>query len=66
MPRRIYLFGGGATILGLAKFLTREIQSPVAVWEFGDDKEGMIYRDATPSCLLGPAIALSTLAWEKK
>ena len=66
IPRRTYLFGGGATVLGLAKYLTREIQSPVAIWKFGDDQEAVLYNDPTPSCLFGPAIALSALAWEKK
>jgi len=61
VPEQIYLLGGGATVKGLATQLTRTLQTNVEVWRFGDEPSG----DALPTCLLGPAIALSALAWEQ-
>lgn len=65
-PEKLYLFGGGATINGLAEYLTRQIAIDVKIWQFGADNVGYSAQAGLPSCLLGPAIALSALAWEPK
>lgn len=58
MPKSIVLFGGGATIPGVADQLEEALPIPVDVWRLRDETD-----ETTPSCLLGPAIALSALAW---
>ena len=59
-PEEIYLFGGGATVQGLASELSCSLETSFKVWQFGNEAAG----DPLPTCLLGPAIALSALAWE--
>jgi type IV pilus assembly protein PilM len=65
-PEKLYLFGGGATINGLAEYLTRQIAIDVKIWQFGAEGMDNSAQPGLPSCLFGPAIALSALAWEPK
>lgn len=64
-PERIYLFGGGATVGGIDLYLANKLKQEVRIWNL-DDSESTASAKAsqTPSCLLGPAIALSALKWE--
>lgn len=64
VPKQIYLFGGGATVKGMSAYLAPAFQTNVATWQFDSELAGQTADDTTPSCLLGPAIALSALAWE--
>jgi Tfp pilus assembly PilM family ATPase len=62
-PARVLLFGGGATIRNVAGLLSRKIGLDVGVWRFPHTSAD---RDVAPECppeMLGPAIALSSLAW---
>ncbi|MCG8450841.1 MAG: pilus assembly protein PilM [Pirellulales bacterium] len=63
-PKHVYLFGGGSTVKGLAAYLGQASQTNVVVWQFGNEPAGS-RENAAPTCLLGPAIALSALAWEQ-
>jgi len=60
LPRRLWLFGGGGTIRNIAPYLAAKIGLPVEPWQL-DDREAPA---AVPAVLLGPAAALSALAWE--
>lgn len=69
LPRRLWLFGGGATVRNVAKFLTQKIDLPVAVWDFpgaaGANRtdRGAVQKTHCPLAMFGPAMALSSLAW---
>ncbi len=65
VPKRLTLFGGGATINGLAAHLSPRLESRVQVWQFPDEHPDLAKQPSLPGCLFGPAIALSALAWEK-
>jgi len=64
LPQKMYVFGGGATVNGLAEYLTRQISLNVSIWQFGSGGVANSVQPNLPSCLFGPAIALSALAWE--
>ncbi len=66
LPKRLTLFGGGATINGLAAHLSQRLETPVQVWQFPSEHPDLAKQPSLPSCLFGPAIALSALAWEKR
>jgi Tfp pilus assembly PilM family ATPase len=62
-PEAVCLFGGGASLGGVADRLTAMVELPVHVWDLPTE----IAADATrlpPAHLLGPALAASALAWE--
>ena len=63
VPKKLYVFGGGATISGLAKHLTQRLRLPTKIWQFGEETIDDSDQMHVPSCLFGPAIALSALAW---
>jgi hypothetical protein len=65
VPQGVYLFGGGATMRGLAEHLTEKLELEHRVWQFGGSDATESRLDGVPTCLLGPAVALSALAWEK-
>jgi hypothetical protein len=59
----VYLFGGGASLAGLADRLAAMLDLPVAVWTL--PHENPANGDVLPPPhLLGPALAASALAWE--
>ena len=62
-PERIVLFGGGALVAGIAEHATQTFERQATVWSF-PYVDGAGEGDAPfPVPLLGPAIALSALAW---
>ena len=65
-PQKIHLFGGGAVINGLAEHVMHHLKIKTSVWRFDKNYPPAANRSAAPSCLFGPAIALSALAWEMK
>jgi len=65
LPHTLTLFGGGATINGIAELLSQRLETKVQVWRFSNEHPDLAKQPSLPSCLFGPAIALSALAWEK-
>ena len=60
-PKRMWMFGAGATIAELAPFLAEQLSFPCEVWSL--PRRGL---DASqPDALFGAAAALSALAWER-
>jgi Tfp pilus assembly PilM family ATPase len=64
-PRQMLLFGGGATVKGLATYLESQLPLTARVWRLAGARSSAKEPSVAPSCLLGPAVALSALAWEK-
>ena len=62
-PEKIWLFGGGATIRNVARYLNRELEIPVSPWGMPGET---LREDRSHLPMLGLAIALSTLAWEPR
>ena len=63
VPEKVVLFGGGAAIRNVAPFLASKVDMPIVPWSL----EGQLQtssRTCPPLPLLGPAVALSALAWE--
>lgn len=60
LPSRLCLFGGGATVRNIAPYLQEKIGLPVEPWRL----DGPGDRGAAETVLMGPAAALSALAWE--
>ena len=65
-PNVIYLFGGGATLGGVDLLLSHRLNRQVKVWQLNDDARVTATSKQAPICMLGPAIALSTLRWEAR
>ena len=65
VPQQMWLFGGGATIKDIGPWLARQTGLSVAAWSFGGQDFQSTSAGVSPLALLGPAIALSALAWEK-
>jgi Tfp pilus assembly PilM family ATPase len=63
-PQRICLFGGGATIRHVDRWLAVKMKLGVHVWEMPQAAPSSAAAEF-PLPLLGPAIALSSLAWMK-
>lgn len=66
VPQGVFLFGGGAAIRGIANLLTEKTALEHRLWQFGINQQTDNQVDAQWTHLLGPAIALSALAWEKQ
>ena len=64
VPHGVYLFGGGATVRGLAEHLTEKLEVEHRVWQFGGSDATESSQEGLQTCLFGPAVALSALAWE--
>lgn len=64
-PHRIYLFGGGATLGGIDKYLAGKLNREVRIWSLdGSSSPSVASLGAqAAACLFGPAIALSALKW---
>jgi Tfp pilus assembly PilM family ATPase len=63
VPVKIWLLGGGATVKNMAALLSARINVPVQTWHLsGGGAEGG--PDPVLPAMLGPAIALSALAFE--
>ncbi len=65
VPECIYLFGGGATIRGLDRRLAQRLSMEVQVWQMDQGVNVEASSNPAADCLFGPAVALSSLAWEK-
>lgn len=65
LPTKLYLFGGGATIKGIEDHFSSLLNTKTNVWQFGQQYCQSSGQTDLPSCLFGPAIALSALAWEQ-
>lgn len=63
-PQRIVLFGGGAAIRNIGPHLSAKMETDVAPWTL-DGNQNSVGRNHLPLPLLGSAVALSALAWEK-
>jgi Tfp pilus assembly PilM family ATPase len=63
MPEALYLFGGGAALSGVDRFLNAALDLPVKRWSLAAD-ETVDPELAPPACLLGTAAGLSAAAWE--
>jgi Tfp pilus assembly PilM family ATPase len=63
LPEKIWLFGGGATIRNVSAVLSDRIGVPVQTWDLPQAAGGATTGPLPPVQLLGPAIALSALAW---
>ncbi len=63
MPAQLWLFGGGATVQGIAPLLAEQVHLDVRCWDLGPH-----FRSDTagtgPVAMLGGAVAMSCLAWE--
>lgn len=65
LPKNLILFGGGATIRGIAPHLSHCLETQAQVWQFPSKHPDLAKQPSLPEGLFGPAIALSALAWEK-
>ncbi len=65
VPQGVYLFGGGATIRGLSEHLTEKLDLEHRVWQFDGFDSAETLQSSLHTCMFGPAVALSALAWEK-
>jgi Tfp pilus assembly PilM family ATPase len=63
IPEKIWVFGAGATVRNMAAFLAAQVGVPVQAWSLPAAGGGQWGRSAPPWELLGPAVALSSLAW---
>ncbi|MCG8450536.1 MAG: hypothetical protein MI725_13285 [Pirellulales bacterium] len=64
-PAGVYLLGGGAALTGIASYLTKKLELEHRLWQLGGKGGNECSSSGLPTCMLGPAIALSALAWEK-
>ena len=64
VPTGVFLFGGGSAMCGIDSLLSQRLELDHRVWHLPTDSESSSSLDQF-SNLLGPAIALSALAWEK-
>ena len=61
-PSRVVLFGGGEAVRNIGPFLTTKLELPVVPWSLPDVLPTSARLPPLP--VLGPAVALSALAWE--
>ncbi len=62
-PVRSWLFGGGATMKNADRFIEQAIGMRTQVWTLDGETEFRNPTGVVPIAMLGPAIALSALAW---
>ena len=62
LPKRLLLFGAGATVRNAAAFVAARLETPCDVWRLAnyESAEGQ----TTGEAVFGPATALSALAWK--
>lgn len=63
VPTTLYMFGGGASLVGVDRRLGEAIDLETRVWTLPAESAADV-DSLPPACLLGPAIGLSALAWE--
>lgn len=64
MPTQMWVFGGGAAVKGIAPWLRERVDLDVQCWHLGDPTYRSASAGEIPMAMLGPAVALSALAWE--
>jgi Tfp pilus assembly PilM family ATPase len=64
LPQHMWLFGGGAVVNGIAPWLRQRANLDVHYWDLGESSFSSPTAGQSPVAMLGPAIALSALAWE--
>ena len=64
-PKRIWLFGGGARIKNVSAYLSGSLGIPIDAWSFPMAEPASKSDANFPPVMLGPAIALSALAWTR-
>jgi Tfp pilus assembly PilM family ATPase len=64
IPQKIVLFGGGAAVRNIGPYLAEKLSLPVAPWSL-EGTATRLDRNQPPLPILGSAVALSALAWEK-
>ena len=64
IPKKIWLFGGGATINNVTSVLERQLEMSVEPWRLSRDQFVDRQKREPPLPLLATAMALSALAWE--
>jgi Tfp pilus assembly PilM family ATPase len=62
-PAKLLLLGGGAAVRNMAAYLSGKLELPVEMWRLGGPHSSDPSLLHTPIEMLGPAIALSSLAW---
>jgi Tfp pilus assembly PilM family ATPase len=62
-PKRLWLFGGGATVKNIAPYLAIKAGLEMDVWRMPGDPAGRRVEGGAPLELFGNAVALSALAW---
>jgi Tfp pilus assembly PilM family ATPase len=62
---RLVLFGGGASIKNVAPFLSDRLEMSVETWRPQDSGFQTGTQPHVPIELMGPAIALSSLGWDR-
>jgi Tfp pilus assembly PilM family ATPase len=65
-PRGIVLFGGGAMLGNIAPYVSEQLELDAAVWNYPHVEAEAAQSQLVPLPLLGPAVALSALAWESQ
>lgn len=63
-PQQLLLFGGGAVIRNLSDILSSKLKIPADVWSLAPKHSELRSVPAASLPLLGPAAALSALAWQ--
>ena len=63
-PAKVILFGGGAAVKNVSQFLFDKIDVPVETWHVPDNWSQSHSLPQLSIELMGPAIALSSLAWD--
>jgi Tfp pilus assembly PilM family ATPase len=64
VPEQMWLFGGGASARGIDEYLMRRLDMKFDCWDLGGATFDSESAGACPVVMLGPAVALSALAWE--
>jgi len=65
VPSRLWLLGGGATVKNVSPYVSGRINVPVHPWRIDTAGLSKDFLGNCPVEMLGPAIALSSLAWAK-
>ncbi len=63
-PKELVLFGGGAMIEQMDRYLSAQLKLPVSNWQLRTQDSKYSPLERNDDCLFGTAIGLSALAWE--
>jgi type IV pilus assembly protein PilM len=62
LPKRLLLFGAGATVRNAATFLASRLETPCDIWRLANEEHNE--TETSGEAVFGPATALSALAWK--